>query len=296
MSTLTAPVLGFKQDYNNLGDSADVDVSVDGGATWATVLHQTTDVRGPREDVLPLPMAAGQPDVQFRFHHYDADYDWWWEVDDVFIGNRTCDPVAGGLVVGNVRDATGPTADQRRDRDQPATSRRRGHHAGDPGRRRPRGRLLLAVLVADRVATRSRRRPTSTRRRRKQVERRRRLPPTANFQLGAGHLTVTPTSLSDDASSAGGKVTRRSPSPTTGRAGRRRVQRARRRLRDAAGRRHPDQPAAGSPARRVHRCSEIKADVFAAHRLRKGPRDDRPPAAGPHDEARGPTSPTTRPR
>ena len=31
MSSLTAPVVGFKQDYNNLGDFADVDVSIDGG-------------------------------------------------------------------------------------------------------------------------------------------------------------------------------------------------------------------------------------------------------------------------
>ena len=55
------------------------------------MLHQTTDVRGPREDVLQLPTAAGQSDVQIRFHHYNASYDWWWEVDDVFVGNRTCD-------------------------------------------------------------------------------------------------------------------------------------------------------------------------------------------------------------
>ena len=102
MSSLSAPVVGFKQDYNNLGDFADVDVSVDGGATWQTVLHQTTDVRGPREDVLQLPTAAGQSQVQIRFHQYDADFDWWWEVDDVFVGNRTCDPIPGGLVVGNV--------------------------------------------------------------------------------------------------------------------------------------------------------------------------------------------------
>ena len=47
MSALTAPVVGFKQDYNNLGDFADVDVSIDGGDTWTTVLHQTTDVQRP---------------------------------------------------------------------------------------------------------------------------------------------------------------------------------------------------------------------------------------------------------
>ncbi len=103
MSGLTAPVVGFKQDFNNLGgEIADVDVSIDGGETWQNVLRQNTDVRGPREDVIQLPMAAGQPDVQLRWHMYEADYDWWWEVDDVFVGNRTCDPVRGGLVVGNV--------------------------------------------------------------------------------------------------------------------------------------------------------------------------------------------------
>ena len=107
MSDLTAPVVGFAQDYNNLGDSADVDVSIDGGDTWETVLHQTTDVRGPRTDVLQLPTAAGQSAVQVRFRYHDAAYDWWWQVDDVFIGNRTCDPIEGGLVVGNVRGATG---------------------------------------------------------------------------------------------------------------------------------------------------------------------------------------------
>ena len=99
--------VGFKQDFNQLGDTADIDVSVDGGETWETVLSQTTDVRGPREDVVPLPMAAGEPDVRVRFHHHEASYDWWWQVDDVFTANRSCDPVRGGLVVGNVRGATG---------------------------------------------------------------------------------------------------------------------------------------------------------------------------------------------
>lgn len=102
MSSVDNPVVGFKQDYNNLGDTADVNVSIDGGETWETVLSQSTDVRGPREDVVELPTAAGQSEVQIRFHYYEADYDWWWQVDDVFIGSRTCDPIEGGLVVGNV--------------------------------------------------------------------------------------------------------------------------------------------------------------------------------------------------
>ena len=83
-------------------------MSVDGGATWTTVLHQTTDVSGPREDVLQLPTAAGQAAVKVRFHQYDADFDWWWEVDDVLPRQPHVRPGPGGIVVGTVarrRDA-----------------------------------------------------------------------------------------------------------------------------------------------------------------------------------------------
>ncbi len=107
MSGLTAPVVGFKQDYYRLGDTADLDVSIDGGETWETVVSQTSSLRGPREDVVQLPMAAGEPDVQVRWHFYNGSYDWWWQVDDVFVGNRTCDPVRGGLVLGNVYGPNG---------------------------------------------------------------------------------------------------------------------------------------------------------------------------------------------
>jgi subtilisin family serine protease len=107
MSALTSPVVGFKTDINHLGGELfDVDVSLDGGATWENVVSWEEDRRGPREEVLPLPTAAGQADVQVRFHYHVGSYDWWWQVDDVFLGNRTCDPqVEGGIVVGNVYDA-----------------------------------------------------------------------------------------------------------------------------------------------------------------------------------------------
>lgn len=108
MTDVEAPAVGFKQDYNNNGETADVDVSIDGGETWETVLRQTADSRGPDERFVPLPTAAGQSDVQVRFHYYNAAYEWWWQVDDVFIGNRTCDAVGeGGYAVGNVRDNGG---------------------------------------------------------------------------------------------------------------------------------------------------------------------------------------------
>lgn len=99
-----SPAVGFKQDWYALGDDlADVDVSIDGGETWTTVLSQDESVRGPNEQFLQLPMAANQADVKVRFHGWKMEYDWYWEVDDVFVGTRTCEPTGeGGYVVGNV--------------------------------------------------------------------------------------------------------------------------------------------------------------------------------------------------
>ncbi|AGZ41671.1 peptidase S8 and S53 subtilisin kexin sedolisin [Actinoplanes friuliensis DSM 7358] len=106
LSGVATPVVRFNQDYDWLGtDKADVDVTVDGGTTWTNVLRQSADARGPRTTEVPLPQAAGKSAVQVRFHYYDATYEWWWEVDDVLIGSaRTCEPVDGGLVLGNVKD------------------------------------------------------------------------------------------------------------------------------------------------------------------------------------------------
>jgi N-acetylneuraminic acid mutarotase len=195
MSSLSDPVVGFKQDYNNLGDIADVDVSVDGGSTWATVLHQTTSVRGPREDVIPLPMAAGESDVRVRFHQYEADYDWWWEVDDFFTANRTCDPLPGGLVVGNVRGATGPAGingatvtSVDKPEEKAITAATPDDAALDDG-----FYWMFSSLTGRHPFEAKANQYTSQR---KQVNVAGDWATTANFRLGAGHLTVTPTSLS----------------------------------------------------------------------------------------------------
>ncbi|PWU45677.1 peptidase S8 [Micromonospora sp. S4605] len=107
LTDVAAPVIRFNQDFNHLGpDRADVDLSVDGGATWTNVLRQAADVRGPRVTEIPIPQAAGQAQVQVRFHYYDASFEWWWEVDNVLIGSEViCRPTNGGLVLGHVRDA-----------------------------------------------------------------------------------------------------------------------------------------------------------------------------------------------
>lgn len=101
---ITSPDLSFDTDYHALQSVADVDVTVDGGSTWTNVWeHASDDFRGPAHVDIPLPQAANQASVQVRFH-YTGTWAWWWEIDNVFLGSRTCDPVAGGLVAGLVTD------------------------------------------------------------------------------------------------------------------------------------------------------------------------------------------------
>ena len=101
LSGRSDPVLTFQHYYESLGDRADVDVSVDGGATWATSVSYGGMAQG--QDMVPLPTES---DVRIRFHYYDAFWAWFWQVDDVFVGDRTCDPVGeGGYVVGTVRSS-----------------------------------------------------------------------------------------------------------------------------------------------------------------------------------------------
>ncbi|MFI7519691.1 S8 family serine peptidase [Micromonospora globbae] len=106
LSDVAAPVIRFRQDFNWLGpETADVDLSVDGGETWTNVLRQKQDIAGPRVTEVAVPQAAGQSQVRVRFHYYDASWEWWWQVDDVLIGSEvTCEPVNGALVFGHVRD------------------------------------------------------------------------------------------------------------------------------------------------------------------------------------------------
>ncbi len=98
------PVLEFATEFRRYwSTSAEVDVSVDGGATWKNVWRAFETVRGPETIRVPVPQAAGQDDVRVRFHYLRASDDWWWQVDDVFLGDPTCAPVDGGLVVGHTR-------------------------------------------------------------------------------------------------------------------------------------------------------------------------------------------------
>ncbi|MEV6691841.1 S8 family serine peptidase [Micromonospora sp. NPDC051196] len=105
LSGAAAPVLRFRSDWRAVGitDTADIDVSTDAGATWTNVWHQTSSRRGPRVEEVPLTPAAGAESALVRFR-FKGTFAWWWQVDDVEVVNRECTPVPGGLVVGNTTD------------------------------------------------------------------------------------------------------------------------------------------------------------------------------------------------
>lgn len=107
LTGVAAPVIRFDQEFRQYAaERTDVELSLDGGATWATVLSQTANVAGPKETEVAIPQAAGQKDVRVRFHYVDGSYAWWWSVDNVLIGSEVrCEPVDAGLVIGHVKDA-----------------------------------------------------------------------------------------------------------------------------------------------------------------------------------------------
>ncbi|MBI5055712.1 MAG: SMP-30/gluconolactonase/LRE family protein, partial [Nitrospirae bacterium] len=91
MSNMSTVKLEFRTDFRYYSSGgaevADVDVSVNGGTDWSTVWHKTgADYRGPHTESIDITgTAAGKNSVIIRFHYYGANYDWWWQVDDVKI-------------------------------------------------------------------------------------------------------------------------------------------------------------------------------------------------------------------
>ena len=194
LSSVANPVLRFHNDYFGYpGQTGAVDVSTDGGATWTNVWQHTSDsVRGPDLESVQVPQAGGQSAVQFRFH-FISSFGWWWEVDDVTVQNQSCQPTPGGLVVGQVTDtntnkglngATVTSTDNPSDTATTALS-------ADPAI----GPATLAVLVADGGApVTAAKAPYQTASQTVNVAAD--SSTLANFGLGAGQLTVTPSSIS----------------------------------------------------------------------------------------------------
>ncbi|MCN9241028.1 carboxypeptidase regulatory-like domain-containing protein [Streptomyces sp. RY43-2] len=105
LSGLSAPEIAFDTDYlGHDGQSASVDITTDGGTTWTSVWTRTSTLTGPAHVEIPLTKYAGASSVKLRFH-FAATWGWWWQVDNVHVGDRTYVPVTGGLVAGTVTDA-----------------------------------------------------------------------------------------------------------------------------------------------------------------------------------------------
>ena len=83
----------YTVNYQNFAgsDFLDLDISTDGGATWATLLSWNEDHGAhrapPGEDVtVDLAAYAGQANLQLRWRYYDpnsGDWDWYAQIDDV---------------------------------------------------------------------------------------------------------------------------------------------------------------------------------------------------------------------
>ena len=99
-----SPVIGFDTYYYNYfnDQKGDVYLSLDGGATWSDVWNAADSIVSGHVEI-PIPQAAGDPDVKVKFR-FSGSYNNYWELDNVFVGTRSCDPTAGGLVEGVVHD------------------------------------------------------------------------------------------------------------------------------------------------------------------------------------------------
>ena len=103
LSADSSPLLTFDSAYFGFPRSTgSVDISADGGATWTTLWRKTTELLSGHVS-MPLAAYAGKSDVRLRFH-YTGSYSYWWELDNIFVGQSTATPVPGGLIVGNVTD------------------------------------------------------------------------------------------------------------------------------------------------------------------------------------------------
>jgi cysteine-rich repeat protein len=106
----TEATLSYLVNYQNFAafDLLDVDVSVDGGATWDNLLSWNEDhggFRAPPGEAVTLDLSAylGQPEVRIRWRYYDPtdfDWDWYAQVDNIALDcDQTGQMNGGGIIV-----------------------------------------------------------------------------------------------------------------------------------------------------------------------------------------------------
>ncbi|MFI5758490.1 carboxypeptidase regulatory-like domain-containing protein [Streptomyces sp. NPDC051569] len=100
---ITVPEVSFGTEYRGFsGQTAEVDASTDGGATWTKAWSTTASIASKVE--IPLTEYAGKASVRLRFR-FTGSFGWIWSIDNVFVGQRDFTPTPGGLVSGTVTDA-----------------------------------------------------------------------------------------------------------------------------------------------------------------------------------------------
>jgi hypothetical protein len=78
--------LEFDHYFNQYGsETADVDVrSSNTGGSWVNVGRWTDDTNNPQHESIDLAAhAAGADAVEIRWHYYEANFEWYWYVDNV---------------------------------------------------------------------------------------------------------------------------------------------------------------------------------------------------------------------
>jgi Carboxypeptidase regulatory-like domain len=101
------PVVQFNTDLEPaVNSTAAVGLSADGGKTWASIWTSQgfPGQPGPATVVIPVPQASGKSSIRVRFG-FTGQWSQWWEIDNVFLGNRTCAQQSGGLLTGRVADS-----------------------------------------------------------------------------------------------------------------------------------------------------------------------------------------------
>jgi hypothetical protein len=94
-TNLEQVTLSFNHEFQyGGGEIADVDIRSNGGA-WNNLARYTGFTYGNVQ--LDLSAVANhQPDVQIRWHYYNANYAWYWIIDDVQITARSlASPILG---------------------------------------------------------------------------------------------------------------------------------------------------------------------------------------------------------
>jgi N-acetylneuraminic acid mutarotase len=191
LSGVSDPSLSFDTEEFYWGsNTGTVDLSLDGGNTWNTVWTNPPGGMQATTVSIPLPQAANQSDVEIRFH-FTGEFGWWWEIDNVLLGVQNCDPVPGGLVAGQVTDAnTGQPLDGATVTSDSGGTRTTTAPAPGVGD----GFYSMFDAAGSQPFTASQPAYTPTTR---QVTVTPDAVTKAGFRLGAGHLVISPASVTD---------------------------------------------------------------------------------------------------